>query len=203
MDDWNLIVVQLGSITALTALVTIIARHRFRGSITITVATILGIFAGVAGASHGPGEILQGDIAPSGIIIEAWPSLTLLSGEPAMTLIPNFRVSGILTVFSGLAVTIWAATRIRSKNGGLVLIRTLNTDVSCRWRSNSTGVWSRCWNYRCASHEKDLKPHIIKYNACRVDPFICRNQILLNPSSFKLLASTTNEMAVCIKLAMS
>ena len=122
MDDWNLIVVQLGSITALTALVTIIARHRFRGSITIAVATILGIFAGVAGASHGPGEILQGDIAPSGIIIEAWPSLTLLSGEPAMTLIPNFRVSGIVTVFSGLAVTIWAATRIRSKNGGLVLV---------------------------------------------------------------------------------
>jgi hypothetical protein len=120
--DWTLLVVLLGSIIALTALVTIIVRRTFKGSITIAAVSILGIFAGIGGASHGPGEILQGDIAPSGIIIEAWPSLTLLGGAPAMTFIPNFRVSGIVTVFSGLAVTIWAATRIRSKNGGLVLI---------------------------------------------------------------------------------
>jgi hypothetical protein len=120
--DWTLLVVLLGSIIALTALVTIIVRRTFKGSITIAVVSILGIFAGIGGASHGPGEILQGDIAPSGIIIEAWPSLTLLGGAPAMTFIPNFRVSGIVTVFSGLAVTIWVATCIQSKNGALVLI---------------------------------------------------------------------------------
>src|SRR3712207_3669826 len=107
---------------ALTAFVTIVIRHRFRGNTTIAVTSILGIFAGVAGASHGPGEILQGNIAPTGIIIEAWPALTLLAGEPAMTLIPSFSVSGIATVILGLAVTIWAATRIQSENGGLVLI---------------------------------------------------------------------------------
>ncbi len=122
MDGWTLLVVLLSSIIALTALVTIIVRHRFKGSITIAVATILGIFAGIGGASHGPGEILQSDIAPSGIIIEAWPALTLLGGEPAMTVIPSFRVSGIVTVILGLAVTIWAAIRIQSKNGALVLI---------------------------------------------------------------------------------
>jgi hypothetical protein len=120
--DWTLLVVLLGSIIALTALVTIIVRRTFKGSITIAVVSILGTFAGIGGASHGPGEILQGDIAPSGIIIEAWPSLTLLGGAPAMTFIPNFRVSGIVTVFSGLAVTIWVATCIQSKNGALVLI---------------------------------------------------------------------------------
>ena len=86
------------------------------------MASILGIFAGVAGASHGPGEILQGNIAPTGIIIEAWPALTLLAGVPAMTLIPSFSVSGIAAVILGLAVTIWAATRIQSENGALVLI---------------------------------------------------------------------------------
>jgi hypothetical protein len=122
LDGWTLLVVLLSSIIALTALVTIIVRHRFKGSITIAVATILGIFAGIGGASHGPGEILQSDIAPSGIIIEAWPALTLLGGEPAMTVIPSFRVSGIVTVILGLAVTIWAAIRIQSKNGALVLI---------------------------------------------------------------------------------
>jgi hypothetical protein len=123
--DWTLLVVLLGSIIALTALVTIIVRRTFKGSITIAVVSILGIFAGIGGASHGPGEILQGDIAPSGIIIEAWPSLTLLGGAPAMTFIPNFRVSGIVTVFSGLAVTIWVATCIQSKNGALLSIMML------------------------------------------------------------------------------
>jgi hypothetical protein len=39
-----------------------------------------------------------------------------------MTLIPSFTVSGIVTVILGLAVTIWAATRIQSKNRALVLI---------------------------------------------------------------------------------
>jgi hypothetical protein len=122
VDDWTLLIVLLGSIMALTALVTIIVRRRVKGSVTIAVASILGIFAGVAGASHGPGEILQSNIAPSGIIIEAWPALTLLAGVPAMTLIPSFSVSGIVAVILGLAVTIWAATRIQSENGALVLI---------------------------------------------------------------------------------
>jgi hypothetical protein len=101
-----LLVVLLGSILALTALVTIIVCCRFKGSITIAVALVLSIFAGVDGASHGPGEILQGNIAPSAIIIEAWPELTILAGEPARKLIPSFSVSGIVTVIIELAVTI-------------------------------------------------------------------------------------------------
>lgn len=122
MDNWTLLVLLLSFIIILTAFVTILVRHRFRGSVTIAVASILGIFAGIGGASHGPGEILQGNIAPEGIIIEAWPALTLLAGEPAMTLIPSFSISGILTVTTGVAVTILAATRIQSKNGALILI---------------------------------------------------------------------------------
>ena len=122
MDNWTLLVLLLSFIIILTAFVTILVRHRFRGSVTIAMASILGIFAGIGGASHGPGEILQGNIAPDGIIIEAWPALTLLAGEPAMTLIPSFSISGILTVTTGVAVTILAATRIQSKNGALILI---------------------------------------------------------------------------------
>ena len=101
-----LLVVLLGSITALTALVTVVVRHRFKRRITIAVASLLRILARVDGASHGPSEILQGNIAPGAIIIEAWPELTILAGEPARTLIPSFRVSGIVTVIIGLAVTI-------------------------------------------------------------------------------------------------
>ena len=157
MDDWTPLVVLLGSIMAFTTLVTIIVRRRVKGSVTIAVASILDIFAGVAGASHGPGEILQGNIAPTGIIIEAWPALTLLAGVPAMTLIPSFSVSGIAAVILGLAVTIWAATRTQSEKRSPSPHITLNNDAFCRWRSIATGVWSRGWNYLCANKAKGFE----------------------------------------------
>jgi hypothetical protein len=89
---------------------------------TRAAASIIGIFAGLSGASHGLGEILQGNTAPSGIMIEAWPGLTSLRGEPAMTIVPNFLVSGVLTIIFGLLVAIWAAKFIQRKKGGLILI---------------------------------------------------------------------------------
>jgi hypothetical protein len=89
---------------------------------TRLAASILGIFAGLGGASHGPGEMLQGNLAPNSLVIEAWPKLTALQGEPAMTIIPSFLVSGILTVIVGVLVAVWAAKFVPRKNGGLVLI---------------------------------------------------------------------------------
>jgi len=41
---------------------------------------------------------------------------------PALTLIPNYFITGILAVFSGLAVLIWAAGFIQRKHGGWVLL---------------------------------------------------------------------------------
>ena len=89
---------------------------------TRAAASIIGIFAGLGGASHGPGEMLQGNIAPSGIVIEAWPELTVLAGEPAMTIVPSFLVTGVLTIIFGLIVAVWSAKFIQRKNGGLVLV---------------------------------------------------------------------------------
>ncbi len=63
--------------------------------------SILGIFAGLGGATHGPGEMLQGNTVPSTLIIEAWPELTALAGEPAMTIIPSFMITGVLTILVG------------------------------------------------------------------------------------------------------
>jgi hypothetical protein len=37
-------------------------------------ASALGIFTGLAGASHGPGEILQGNVAPSNIVFKLGPA---------------------------------------------------------------------------------------------------------------------------------
>lgn len=86
-------------------------------------ASILGIFAGIGGGIfHGVGEILQGSVAPSGMYIEAWPVLQTTAGEPAMTIVPNFFLTGILAIIMGIIITIWAVAFIDRKNGGLVLV---------------------------------------------------------------------------------
>jgi hypothetical protein len=89
---------------------------------TRIAASALGVFAGLGGASHGPGEMLQGNIVPNSLVIKAWPELTALAGEPAMTVVPSFLVSGILTVIVGVIVAVWAAKYVQRKHGGLFLI---------------------------------------------------------------------------------
>jgi hypothetical protein len=87
------------------------------------LASALGIFAGLGGGVlHGIGEVLQGSVAPNRIMIEAWPALRVVAGEPAMTIVPNFLVTGILAIVTGIIVTIWAGKFIEHKNGGLILI---------------------------------------------------------------------------------
>jgi hypothetical protein len=85
-------------------------------------ASAIGIFSGVGGASHGLGEILQGNVSPANIMIQAWPGLTALGGEPAMTLAPNFVLTGFLTIIMGSLVAAWAGKYIENKMGGLTLI---------------------------------------------------------------------------------
>jgi hypothetical protein len=55
-------------------------------------------------------------------MIEAWPALRVVAGEPAMTLVPNFLLTGILAIVMGIIVTIWAAMFIEHERGGLILI---------------------------------------------------------------------------------
>ncbi len=87
------------------------------------LASALGIFAGLGGGVlHGIGEVLQGSVAPNGIMIEGWPALQVVAGEPAMTIVPNFLLTGILAIIVGIIVTIWAGKLIQHKSGGLILI---------------------------------------------------------------------------------
>ena len=71
---------------------------------------------------HGIGEVFQGSVAPDGIMIQAYPAMQATAGEPAMTIVPNFLLTGILAIIMGIIVTIWAAVFIKSKNGGIILI---------------------------------------------------------------------------------
>lgn len=67
-------------------------------------------------------KCFKATIAPKGIIIEAWPTLTALGGEPAMTILPSFLAAGILTIILGALVAVWAGVFVGRKNDSLFLI---------------------------------------------------------------------------------
>jgi hypothetical protein len=95
---------------------------------TRIVAASFGVVAGVAGLEHGYFEILQGSTRPETMMFfpsmgppcvpeEIWNAC-----EPAMTILPNFMITGILSVILGLLIMIWSAAFVQRKNGGLILI---------------------------------------------------------------------------------
>lgn len=91
---------------------------------TRVVTSTLGALVGLAGIDHGIFEILQGNVAPSNLMIAAiGPSQRFwqYGEETALTIIPNFLVTGILAVIFGILVTIWSIKFIDKKYGGGVL----------------------------------------------------------------------------------
>lgn len=94
-------------------------------SATRVVASVLGAFGGFMAMEHGFLETLQGNIAPSSIIIDAvghQANSVFQGSEPALTLIPNFLLTGILTMIISLIVIVWATAFIQRKNGVVFLI---------------------------------------------------------------------------------
>jgi hypothetical protein len=95
-----------------------------RNATRLTLSTA-GIMAGVAGIEHGIGEMLQGNVSPDGVVILSWPGSDLfriLAGEPALTIIPNLFLTGILAIIASLAFLVWVTMFIDRKHGGLVLM---------------------------------------------------------------------------------
>lgn len=88
-------------------------------------ASTFGTIMALAGIEHGIGEIFQGNIAPAGIMILSWPGSEFfrsLGGEPAMTVIPNLLVTGIITVLVSLIFLVWSILFVDRKYGGWVMI---------------------------------------------------------------------------------
>ena len=91
---------------------------------TQTVASTLGVLVGLAGVDHGIFEILQGNVAPNDIMIAAiGPAQRFwqYGEETALTIIPNFLVTGFLTVIFGILVMIWSIKFIDKKYGAGIL----------------------------------------------------------------------------------
>lgn len=77
---------------------------------TKILVTTLGIITGFMGIEHGIGEILQGLRPVNGVFILSWPDspfFAIMSGEPAMTVFPNYFSSGLFAIlFSCLLLVV-------------------------------------------------------------------------------------------------
>ncbi len=88
-------------------------------------ASTLGILVGLAGVEHGILEVLQGNVRPNGIMVDAiGPEQKLweLATETVLTIIPSMLISGILSIMLGGLVTFWAYKKVDSKYGSVVLL---------------------------------------------------------------------------------
>lgn len=90
---------------------------------TRIIVSTVGILCGISGVEHGFFETLQGNVAPSSLLISAigpanrfWPGGT----ETALTIVPSFFVTGILAMLAGLMVIIWSAAFVHKKYGSAV-----------------------------------------------------------------------------------
>jgi hypothetical protein len=93
---------------------------------TRVIATAVGTFFGLfSGVNHGFFEILQGCKPTGGLYIYAigeaqrfWP----LGGEDAITLIPNFMITGVASVVVGLGIVVWSIWFLPTRHGRTVFL---------------------------------------------------------------------------------
>lgn len=89
---------------------------------TMTLSSTLGILAGIMGIEHGIGEVLEGYRPTESIFILSWPNsafFEIMSGEPAMTVIPNYLVTGLLAIlFSSIFLVLF----VKSSHDGKAII---------------------------------------------------------------------------------
>jgi hypothetical protein len=86
---------------------------------------VMGAWMGLAGVEHGVGELLQGNRAPAGVMIQSWPDSPFfrsLGGEPAMTILPNLFITGLLAIFFSLLFAAWAGFAAQRRRAGPILI---------------------------------------------------------------------------------
>jgi len=85
-----------------------------------TVAAALGVAVGISGIDHGFFEILQGNTTTPGLFVQAIgpEKLMWVNGtEDAFTIIPNFLVTGVLSILVGVAMIIWSIRTVHAPNG--------------------------------------------------------------------------------------
>jgi hypothetical protein len=93
---------------------------------TRVIATTIGMFFGLfSGVNHGIFEILQGNTPTNGIVINAIgeaQQFWVEGHEPAFSVVPNYLLTGIMSVFVGLAIVIWTIWFLPTKHGRSVFL---------------------------------------------------------------------------------
>ncbi len=74
---------------------------------------IFGVLTGVGGILHGIFETLQGNKPTEGFV---------LTGIGAVTLVPNYLLTGIFAIIVGLSIIVWTIGFIHKKNGALIFL---------------------------------------------------------------------------------
>ncbi len=95
-----------------------------RNATTIT-ATVFGIIVGLAGFEHAIGELSQGDASLPGPVFASWPdspAFAIVSGEPALSLLPTYLASGLASLLVSLLVLAWAIGLAGVRRGGIALL---------------------------------------------------------------------------------
>ena len=75
------------------------------------VVTSFGILCGLTGIIAGVFEVLQGNVPTEGYVISTIGSEYTMYNDftyYAVTIIPNFLVTGILAIFTSSLVTVWS-----------------------------------------------------------------------------------------------
>lgn len=93
------------------------------------LASTLGVLVGLAGIQHGILELLQGKTRVLGMMIDAigpGQQLWKYASAPALTIIPDMRVTGLFASVLGIFVAWWSLTHISDRYGaGVFLIVSL------------------------------------------------------------------------------
>jgi hypothetical protein len=88
------------------------------------VIAAFGLVVAMAGIEHGIGEILEGPVAPPALVFRSWPdtaAFEVLNGEPALTIIPNLLVAGVLTITVSVVFAVWAVGYAHRPRGAIGL----------------------------------------------------------------------------------
>ncbi len=112
----------------------VVRKHASQSAATTTlnaatrkIASTLGVLVGIGSIEHGLLECLQGSRPTPGLIVSAlgpgysW-TVWKQGGEGAITLLPNFLASGIVTSLIGVAMIVWALVHIESRQGPIIFL---------------------------------------------------------------------------------
>ncbi len=92
---------------------------------TRTNVSVLGVLFGLSAFFHGFFEALQGNTPTENLIINAVGESQLMwehGGEPAMALIPNFLISGIIAMVFSIALIVWSVFFMHKKSGPTIYL---------------------------------------------------------------------------------